>query len=84
MRNYTKNYLGGFTQVDSNLDWAGKVLTTITTHKRTNTDVEIKVTETFEYTPQDRLFKHKHQINNDAEEVLSENTAPARIPSRGQ
>jgi hypothetical protein len=74
VRNYTKNHLGGFTQVDSNLDWAGKTIYTITTHKRTDSNVEIKVKETFEYTPQDRLFKHKHQINNDAEEVLSENT----------
>lgn len=73
VRSYTKNHLGGFTQVDTSLDWAGKTLQTITTHKRKNTDQTLTTTETFEYTDQDRLYMHKHQVNGEPEETLTEN-----------
>lgn len=72
--NYTKNHLGGYTRVDTSLDWVGKVMQTITKHKRTNSDSENTITETFTYTPQDRLLTHKHQINSQAEETLTENS----------
>lgn len=74
VRNYTKNYLGGYTRVDTSLDWAGKVLQTVTKHKRTGNDAENTITETFTYTPQDRLLTHKHQINSQAQETLTENS----------
>jgi RHS repeat-associated protein len=74
VRSYTQNYLGGFTQVDSDLDdFNGKVLSTKTTHKRTANDTPLVITETFEYTAQDRLYKHKHQINSQPEEIITEN-----------
>jgi YD repeat-containing protein len=38
IRSYTTNYLGGYTQVDSKLDWAGKILYTITSHTRSDSD----------------------------------------------
>ncbi|WP_339835844.1 DUF6443 domain-containing protein [uncultured Flavobacterium sp.] len=74
VRSYTQNYLGGFTQVDSDLDdFNGKVLSTKTTHKRTANDTPLVITETFEYTAQDRLYKHKHQIYGQPETTLTEN-----------
>ena len=75
IRSYTKNHLGGYTQVDSDLDnFNGKVLQTVTKHKRTNSDTEVEVIETFEYTPQDRLLRHKHQITGNPEVTLAENS----------
>ena len=73
VRNFTLNYLGGFTKVDTVLDWFGKVLRTTTTHQRTNADSPIIITENFEYTPQDRLYKHKHEIDGEPEQTLTEN-----------
>jgi RHS repeat-associated protein len=73
IRNYTTNYLGGFTQVDTKLDWAGKTLYTLTTHKRITTSAVTTVKEAFEYTPQDRLLKHTHQINGGTVQLLVKN-----------
>lgn len=73
IRNYTTNYLGGFTQVDSKLDWAGKTLYTITTHKRIASSAVITVKDAFDYTPQDRLQKHTHQINGGTVQLLAKN-----------
>ncbi|SHI64887.1 DUF6443 domain-containing protein [Flavobacterium terrae] len=71
---HTNNYLGGYTHTINTLDWAGKTLQTQTTHKRVNSDTEIKVTDTFEYTPEDRLSLHKQQINNLPEQLIAKNT----------
>jgi RHS repeat-associated protein len=62
IRSYTKNYLGGYTQVDSKLDWSGKTLYTLTSHKRTAPGQLFTVKERFTYTEQDRLLKHTHEI----------------------
>lgn len=74
VRSYTKNYLGGYTQVDSKIDWAGKTEYTLTKHKRLTSDTEIVVKDSFEYSAQDRLVKHKHKINSLAEQLLDFNT----------
>lgn len=63
IRSHTDNYLGGYTQVDSKLDFMGKTLYTVTTHKRTGNDTETLVRDEFTYTAQDRLVQHTHQIN---------------------
>ena len=70
----TNNHLGGYTQVDTYLDWAGKTIYTLTKHKRTHDDTELVVKDMFEYTPQDRLALHKQQINNLPEQLLTKNT----------
>jgi RHS repeat-associated protein len=71
---YTQNYLGGFTQVDSKLDWAGKTLYTVTTHAQNQYSTPIVITDTFEYTQQDRLQTHKQQINQLDEQLITANT----------
>lgn len=71
------NYYGGYTQVDSNMDWAGKLIYTITKHKRTNTDNELVIKDMFEYTDQDRIEIHKQQIISSPsmpEQLISKNT----------
>ena len=70
----TSNYLGGFTQIDSNLDWSGKTLYTVTKHKYNNNATEITITDTFEYSGQDRLTLHKQQINSEPEQLITSNT----------
>lgn len=70
----TINYLHGYTQVDTHLDWAGKTLYTLTKHKRTTSDTELVVKDMFEYSPQDKLVLHKQQINSLPEQLISSNT----------
>lgn len=74
IRTNTVNYLGGFTQVDSKLDFIGKALYTITTHKRTTADVVLTVKDNFVYSAQERLIKHTQQINGGAEQLIASNT----------
>lgn len=74
IRTYTTNYFEGFTQVDSKLDWAGKILYTVTSHAHNEYSTPIVITDTFEYTQQDRLQTHKQQINQLDEQLISANT----------
>lgn len=70
----TQNHLGGYTNIDNSLDFTGKVLYSITKHKRTSGDTELLVREEFTYSPQDRLVTHTHQVNGGTVEVLANNT----------
>jgi RHS repeat-associated protein len=77
IRSYTKNYLGGYTQVDTKLDWAGKILYTLTSQRRTNASELFTVKDRFEYSPQDRLTKHVQQLTSPTllpEQLLTLNT----------
>jgi RHS repeat-associated protein len=68
------NHLGGYTHTESKLDFAGVTKLAITKHKRLDTDTERVITETFDYDHQNRLVTHKHKIDNNAEEILAQNT----------
>ncbi|MDR2234521.1 MAG: DUF6443 domain-containing protein, partial [Chryseobacterium sp.] len=68
------NHLGGYTRTESKLDFAGVVQKTTTKHKRLNTDTERNITENFTYDHQNRLLVHKHQVDNNPEEILAQNT----------
>jgi hypothetical protein len=74
VRTYTANHLGGFTQVDSNLDFIGKTLYTMTTHKRLSADALLTIKDMFTYSAQDRLLLHKQQINTLPEQLIARNT----------
>ena len=73
MRTHLQNYLGGYTLADSKLDFAGKILYTISKHKRTSGSTELSIREEFTYSPQDRMLTHTHQINNGPVEVIANN-----------
>jgi RHS repeat-associated protein len=77
VRTHTDNYLGGYTEVDSKLDFMGKTQYTITRHKRTSADTEMVTTDTFTYTNQDRLALHVHQIDGGDVQLLASNTYDA-------
>jgi RHS repeat-associated protein len=69
----TTNFLGGYTEVDSKLDWSGKVEKTVTKHKYNSGSTVLTTTETFTYSPQDKLVLHKHKINTGSEELIAKN-----------
>ena len=74
IRSHTENYLGGFTQVDSALDFAGKTNHSITTHERSSSSDSLTVLDAYEYDAQDRLSIHTQQINNLEVETIAVNT----------
>lgn len=72
--NTTNEYYGGYTQIDSQIDFNGKVLLTETKHRRTDTDSELTTLDTYIYSAQDRLVLHKQQINGGQEQLIAKNT----------
>ncbi|WDO13614.1 DUF6443 domain-containing protein [Flavobacterium sp. WW92] len=73
IRTWTDNYLGGYTQADSKLDFSGKTLYTVATHRRAVTGAVMTVREDFTYSDQDRLLTHTHTINSNPTELLAKN-----------
>jgi RHS repeat-associated protein len=75
IKSFTANYLGGYTQTDSNLDaFSGRLNFTETRHKRIASDTEIYIKEAFTYSAQDRLLTHTHQIGTaGTPQLLAEN-----------
>ncbi len=71
---YSINHLGGYTKTESKLDFAGVAQAVITKHKRLETDTERVITENFTYDHQNRLLVHKHQVDSNPEEILTQNT----------
>ncbi|MBW7676828.1 DUF6443 domain-containing protein [Chryseobacterium chendengshani] len=67
------NHLGGYTKTESELDFAGVPQQAITRHKRLDSDVEKVITENFTYDHQNRLLTHKHQVDNNPVEYLTQN-----------
>lgn len=68
--------LGGYTQIDSKLDFDGTILYAITRHKRTNSSSEPVLTtrEDFTYNSQERLLSATHTIGNLAPELMTYNS----------
>lgn len=67
------NFLGGYTEVDTKLDWAGKVEKIVTKHKYNTSASVLTTTETFTYSPQDKLLVHKHKINTGSDVLIAKN-----------
>jgi RHS repeat-associated protein len=74
IRSYQENHLGGYTQVDSKLDFTGKTLYTVTRHKRESSNLELYTKDVYTYSDQDRLLTHTHQIKETGiPQLLSKN-----------
>ncbi|GAA4276428.1 hypothetical protein GCM10022259_11520 [Aquimarina mytili] len=71
IKTYEKNHLGGFTNSDTELDFTGKVLESVTTHKINTSAEELLITDRFEYDDTDRLTSQYQTINNQPEELIS-------------
>ncbi|WP_292010594.1 DUF6443 domain-containing protein [Chryseobacterium sp.] len=70
---HTINHLGGYTKTESELDFAGMTKQTKVYHKRMEVDAEKVIVQTYTYDNQNRLLVHKHKIDNNPEEILSQN-----------
>jgi RHS repeat-associated protein len=72
----TKNFLTGYTQTDSKIDFIGKTLYTETTHKRLQANAtEIYVRDDYSYSNQERLTTHTHKIGlSGTPQLMSKNT----------
>jgi RHS repeat-associated protein len=70
----TTNHLGGYTNTETELDFAEIPKLSKTYHRRLTTDTEKVITETFEYDDQNRLKLHKHKVDNNPEEILVQNS----------
>jgi len=70
---YSINHLGGYTKTETLLDFAGVPQLSKVYHKRLSADTEKIITQTFEYDSQNRLLVHKHKVDNNPEEILSQN-----------
>ncbi len=73
IKTYEKNYLGGYTWIESLLDFRGKVQESITEHKRINNSPKITIKDRFEYDHTERLVSQYQKINNQPEEHLVSN-----------
>ena len=71
---HSVNHLGGYTKTETLLDFAGIPQKTNTYHKRDANTTEVQVKERFVYNAQNMLLKHYHQVDNNAEELLAENS----------
>ncbi len=83
IRNFSNNFLGGYTQVDTQMEeMTGRVNYTITKHKRlatADTLLPLQVQDNFSYSDQDRLLSHTQVINKPdgnalPEQLIAENT----------
>ncbi|CAM1343029.1 DUF6443 domain-containing protein [Tenacibaculum amylolyticum] len=74
LRVHSKNHLGGYTVVDSQIDFGGTVTKTISSHKKTTSEPLITIVDEFEYDHAKRLKKQVQQINNGPKEVIAANS----------
>ena len=75
------NYLGGYTQVKTKVDFSSKTNYTKTEHQRTNVVTTLITTvNNFTYSDQDRLLTQTKQVNNNPAQLLSAN----KYNERGQ
>jgi len=69
----TRNYLGGHTNNETKLDFNGKIVTSVTNHKRIASSIDLMIKDDFEYDHAERVKTHKQKINSQPEELISEN-----------
>jgi len=75
IREYTKNYLGGYTYTDRRLSYTGMPLYSTTYHKLKGTILgdPLTVREDFTYDNQERIIRDTYKINSDPVQLLAYN-----------
>ncbi|SHM65693.1 DUF6443 domain-containing protein [Chryseobacterium polytrichastri] len=68
------NHLGGYTKIESELDFTGAPKNTVTKHARRADEAGITIKERFVYDDQKRLVQHYHQVDNNVEQLLADNS----------
>jgi RHS repeat-associated protein len=69
---YSYNYLGGYTKLESQLDFAGVAQKINTSHRRQASTPVVNVKERFVYSSQNVLLQRYHQVDSNPEELLAE------------
>ncbi len=70
---YENNYLGGFTDSKSKLDFRGKLESTTTIHKRLSSSVALTIKDRFEYDHTERPTSHYQIVNSNMEQRIAKN-----------
>ncbi len=75
LRSHSGNHLGGHDISDSSLDFSGKAIYSLATHKKdANAGSQpLTIREDFTYSAQDRLLTHTHQINGGDIHLMASN-----------
>lgn len=71
LRTHNKNHLGGYTIVDSEIDFTGKPLKSVTAHKRVLSDNEMLITDRYVYDQSERLKAQYQKVNNNTEKLIN-------------
>ncbi|WP_326983429.1 DUF6443 domain-containing protein [Chryseobacterium sp. MYb264] len=67
------NHLGGYSKTEIDLDFTGLIQKSKVYHKRLNSDPEKVITQYYEYDSKNRMLVHKHQIDSNPVEILTQN-----------
>ncbi|WP_121966699.1 DUF6443 domain-containing protein [Myroides sp. N17-2] len=73
LKSYTKNYLTGYTEVDTKYSFTGLPLKVTTKHQKDNSTPLVTVLEEYVYDHAERLLYQTHKVNSLAEVVVFEN-----------
>ncbi|MFA7687669.1 MAG: hypothetical protein WCY25_07375 [Moheibacter sp.] len=68
------DHVNGYTKIQNNLDFRGKLTSKLTFHRYSTNANPIKINEVFGYDNQERLISHVHIINDGIAERISGNT----------
>lgn len=71
LRGYNINHLGGHSYIDTEYDFRGKPLQSITNHKRISSDTPIVITDRFIYDQAERVHTQHQKINTHPEKILN-------------
>lgn len=75
VRTHADNYLGGYTEIDSKLDFIGNIQYTETKHKRVIGDTEIFIKDSYTYNPYNlKMVTHIQKIGAKADELICKNS----------
>lgn len=73
LKSYTKNYLGGYTDIETKYGFTGQPLKVTTKHQKDTSTPLVTVLEEYIYDHAERLLYQTHKVNSLAEVVLFEN-----------
>ncbi|KZE82270.1 hypothetical protein AV926_07175 [Myroides marinus] len=73
LKSYAKNYLGGYTEIDTKYSFTGLPLKVTTKHQKDTSTPLMTVLEEYVYDHAERLLYQTHKVNGLAEVVLFEN-----------
>ena len=68
------NYMGGFSNTDSSLDYTGKLNYTRLRHKLNSGAAIVEILDTFQYTDEERLAMHTQKLDQNPVQLIAKNS----------